>query len=300
MKIRLAGAILSGVLMAPWAASAVAQDIPLGYLPSAAGPFATFSKTNEIAAQIAIDEINAGGGIAGKKLRIISFDTAGKPDQAVVGLRKLAEDDKVLAIIGPFSSSECRVVFPAGDRAGIVAMSMASSAPRLAEPFQYAFRNTSDEGYMFERVMRALKQNNAPTATGAIAYATDDVISKVMGENVLPGVMKKSGTDVKLSVTFQTQAFDFSAQVSQLVGQPSDLIGVGSGPEPATRLVQELRRQGHKGRLVAGSTIADPELGRQMGKAGDGTTIPTTFYADLDDRSKAFQAEFAKRAKAAG
>jgi len=300
MKIRLAGAILIGVLVAPWAASAAAQDISLGYLPSAAGPFATFSKTNEIAAHIAIDEINAGGGIAGKKLRIIAFDTAGKPDQAVVGLRKLADDDKVLAIIGPLSSSECRVVFPAGDRAGIVAMSMASSAPKLAEPFQYAFRNTSDEGYMFERVMRALKDKNLPIATGAVAYATDDVISKVMGENVLPGIMKKAGTDVKLSVTFQTQAFDFSAQASQLVAQPTDLIGVGSGPEPATRLVQELRRQGHKGRLVAGSTIADPELGRQMGAAGDGTTIPTTFYPELNDRARAFQAEFAKRAKAAG
>jgi branched-chain amino acid transport system substrate-binding protein len=300
MKIGMTSAILVGILGAPWAASANAQDIALGYLPSAAGPFATFSKTNEISAQIAIDEINAGGGIAGKKLRIVAFDTAGKPDQAVVGLRKLADDDKVLAIIGPFSSSECRVVFPAGDRAGVVAMSMASSAPKLAEPFQYAFRNTSDEGYMFERVMRALKSKNVPIATGAIAYATDDVISKVMGENVLPGIMKKAGTDVKLSVTFQTAAFDFSAQASQLVAQPTDLIGVGSGPEPATRLVQELRRQGHKGRLVAGSTIADPELGRQMGTAGDGTTIPTTFYSELNDRTKAFQAEFAKRARAAG
>jgi branched-chain amino acid transport system substrate-binding protein len=299
MKTRLTAAV-AGALIALWAGSAAAQDILLGYLPAGAGPYATFSKTNEISAQIAIDEINAAGGIAGKKLRIVSFDTAGKPDQAVVGLRKLAEDDKVLAVIGPFSSSECRVVFPAGDRAGVATMSMASSAPKLAEPFTFAFRNTSDEGYMFERVMRALKQKNLPIATGAVAYATDDVISKVMGEAVLPGIMKKSGTDVKLSVTFQTQAFDFSAQVSQLVGQPTDLVGVGSGPEPATRLVQELRRQGHKGRLVAGSTIADPELGRQMGKAGDGTTIPTTFYPDLNDRTKAFQAEFAKRAKAAG
>jgi branched-chain amino acid transport system substrate-binding protein len=299
MKIASTSAILIAALAA-WSSDAAAQDIALGYLPSAAGPFATFSKTNEIAAQIAIDEINAGGGIAGKKLRIVSFDTAGKPDQAVVGLRKLADDDKVLAIIGPLSSSECRVVFPAGDRTGVVAMSMASSAPKLAEPFQYAFRNTSDEGYMFDRVMRALKAKNLPIATGAIAYATDDVISKVMGENVLPGLMKKAGTDVKLSVTFQTAAFDFSAQASQLVAQPTDLIGVGSGPEPATRLVQELRRQGHKGRLVAGSTIADPELGGQMGAAGDGTTIPTTFYSELNDRARAFQAEFAKRAKAAG
>src|SRR5438105_7993820 len=180
MKARLMIAILAGVVPGLWAGSAACQEILMCYLPSAAAPFATFSKTNEIAAQIAIDEINATGGIAGKKLRIVAFDTAGKPDQAVVGLRKLADDDKVLAIIGPLSSSECRVVFPAGDRTGVASMSMASSAPKLAEPFQYAFRNTSDEGYMFERVMRSLKQKDLAMATGAIAYATDDVISKVM------------------------------------------------------------------------------------------------------------------------
>jgi hypothetical protein len=51
-----------------------------------------------------------------------------------------------------------------------------------------------------------------------------------------------------------------------------------------------MRGQGHKGRIVAGSTIADPELPRLMGKAGDGTTIPTTFYGDLNDRTKKFEA----------
>ena len=76
--------------------------------------------------------------------------------------------DKVLAIIGPFSSSECRVVFPAAERAGVAVMSMASSAPGLAEPFTYAFRNTTDEGYMFTQVVRALKQKSYPTATAAI------------------------------------------------------------------------------------------------------------------------------------
>src|SRR5262249_34376547 len=150
----------------------------------------------------------------------------------------------------------------------VVTMSMASSAPKLAEPFTYGLRNTSDEGYMFERVMKTLKDKQYPAATGAIAYATDDVISKVMGENVLPNIMKKYGTDVKLSVPSQTQAFDLAAQVSQLKAQPTDLIGVGSGPEPATRLAQELRRQGHTGRLVAGSTVGDPELVVRMGKDG--------------------------------
>ena len=279
---------------------ASAQDLVLGYLPSAAGPFATFSKTNLIAANMAVDEINAAGGINGKKLRIVSFDTGGKPDQAVVGVRKLAEDDKAIAIIGPFSSSECRVAFPAADREGVVVMSMASSAPNLAKGFNYAFRNTSDEAYMFDHVMQALKSHKMPIATGAVAYATDDVISKTMGEKVLPALMTKNGTKIEVSVTFQTQAFDLAPQVSELMAHPTDLVGVGSGPEPAVRLVQEMRRQGHKGRLVGGSTIADPELPRLMGKAGDGTTIPTTFYADLNDRTKAFEASFIKQAKAGG
>jgi branched-chain amino acid transport system substrate-binding protein len=277
-----------------------AQDIPLGYLPSGAGPFATLSRTNEIAAQMAADEINAAGGIAGKKFRIIAFDTAGKPDQAVVGLRKLAEDDQVLAVIGPLSSAECRVVFPAGERIGVVAMSMASSAPKLAEPFTYGLRNTSDEGYMFQKVMKTLQEKKYPIATGSVAYATDDVISKTMGEVVLPNIMKQFGTEVKGSVTFQTQAFDLSTQVSQLKSQASDVIGIGAGPEAAIRLAQELRRQGVSGRLIAGSTIGDPELARRMGDDGNGTVIPSTFYPGVSNRAKKFDEEFTKRANAAG
>lgn len=199
----MATLIVAAALCAPGTIAA-AQEILLGYLPAAGGPFATFSKTNLVAAQMAVDEVNAAGGVNGKKLRIISFDTAGKPDQAVVGLRKLAEDDKVLAIIGPFTSSECRVVFPAAERIGIVTMSMASSAPNLAEPFTYAFRNTSNEAYMFSRVMRALKEKNYAMATGAVAYATDDVISKTMGEKIIPTLMQQAGVDIKVTVTYQT------------------------------------------------------------------------------------------------
>jgi branched-chain amino acid transport system substrate-binding protein len=300
MKAKLAGLLGITAIAVMTGTTAHAQELLLGYLPSLAGPFATLSRTNEIAAQIAVDEINAAGGINGKKLKIISFDTAGKPDQAVVGLRKLAEDDKVMAVIGPFSSGECRVVFPAGERSGIVMMSMASSAPKLAEPFTYALRNTSDEGYMFSKVMKTLQDKKYPIATAAIAYATDDVISKTMGEIVLPNVMKKAGTDVKLSVTFQSQAFDMAAQVSQLKAQPTDLIGVGSGPDVAVRLAQELRRQAVKSRLVAGSTIGDSELAKRMGNDGDGTVIPNTFYSGVSDKAKKFEGEMIKRSKAAG
>ena len=300
MKSRLLGLLTAAAIFGVTGGVVHAQEILLGNLFAGAGPFATLAKTNEIAAQMAVEEINAAGGVNGKKLKIVSFDTAGKPEQAVVGVRKLAEDDRVMAIIGPFSSGECRVAFPVGERTGVVMMSMASSAPKLAEPFTYGLRNTSDEGYMFQRVMKTLQEKKYPIATGAMAYATDDVISKTMGEIVLPNIMKAAGTELKGSVTFQTQAFDLSAQVSQLKATPTDLIGVGSGPDAAIRLAQELRRQGHQGRLVAGSTIADSELAIRMGATGNGTVIPTTFFGGVSDKAKAFEAEFVKRAKAAG
>ena len=281
-------------------APALAQnELVLGYLTAETGPFVSLSRTNEVAARIAVDEINAAGGVNGKKLRYIAFDTAGNPGQTVVGLRKLAEDDKVLAIIGPFRSGQVQVAAPAADRTGVVIMAMASSAPKLVANFKYAFRNTSDEGYMFDKVMRTLKSKGYPIATGAVAYANDDTISRVMGEKVLPGLMQKNGVQLKGSVDFKLGAFDFSAQVAQLKANPTDLVGVGAPPEAAIKLVQEMRRQGHNGRLVAGSTINDPDLPERMGAAGNGSVVPSAFFGELNDRTRKFSAEFSKRAKSA-
>lgn len=279
---------------------ALAQsELVLGFLTAETGPFVSLSRTNELAARIAVDEINGAGGVNGKTLRFIAFDTAGNPGQTVVGLRKLAEDDKVLAIIGPFSSGQVQVAAPAADRDGVVVMSMASSAPKMVANFKFVFRNTSDEGYLFDALMRTLKAKGYPMATGAVAYANDDTISRVMGEKVLPGVMQKHGVQIKTTVDFKLQAFDLSPQVAQLKANPTDLVGVGSPPEAAIKLVQEMRRQGHTGRLVAGSTINDADLPQRMGKDGNGSIVPSAWFADLNERTRKFAAEFERRAKVA-
>ena len=85
MKRKWITASIAAGWLAGFTGIAASQEILLGYLPSSGGPFATFSKTNQIAAEMALEEINAAGGVGGKKLKLISFDTAGKPDQAVVG-----------------------------------------------------------------------------------------------------------------------------------------------------------------------------------------------------------------------
>ena len=154
-----------------------AQQFVLGYSASNTGPYATQARRNAAAIEIAVDEINAAGGINGKKLTVETFDTGGVPEQAVVAVQRFAQDVKALAIIGPFSSSECRVAFAVGDRLGITQMSMASSAPKLAARFKFAFRNTVNENYAWVRLFRTLKRKNFPHGSIAIAYATDDAVS---------------------------------------------------------------------------------------------------------------------------
>lgn len=278
-----------------------AQDLILGYSASNTGPYATQAKRNGAAIEVALDEINAAGGINGKKLIVKSFDTGGKPEQAVVAVQRFAQDVNALAVIGPGSSSECRVAFPVGDRLGITQMSMMSSAPKVAAPFTFAFRNTVEENYLWKRLLSTIQRKNIPHASIAIAYATDDAISQSLGTAVLPERIKEANLALSDSVTFRVSAFDLSPQVSQLIQKPSDLIAVGTPPDPLLRFVTELRRQGHKGRILGGSSIADVDLPERMGPPGEGTMIGATFYAGLDDaRTKKFVEGFRTKLKAKG
>jgi branched-chain amino acid transport system substrate-binding protein len=231
---------------------------------------------------------------------LVKFDTGGDPKQAALAVHEFAEDDKALAVVGPFSSGEVRVAFPVGERLGIVQVSMSSSAPALTKGFSYAFRNTRDERQVIDQVFSALKDAKLPLATGATAYATDDTVSKAVGAVVLPALFEKHGVVQKGSVDFQYNAFDLSPQVSQLAQIRPDVIGFGAPPEAAINFAKELKRQGVSGRIIGGTTIADPDLPKRMEGAGDGMTIGTTFFADLNDRTRAFAKEFGERAAKAG
>jgi branched-chain amino acid transport system substrate-binding protein len=299
LSISLAALSLVALTAMPGAAGA--QNLVLGYSASNTGPYATQAKRNGAAIEIAVEEINAAGGINGKKLEVQTFDTGGKPEQAVVAVQHFAQDMNALAVVGPFSSSECRVAFPVGERLGITQMSMASSAPNVAAPFTYAFRNSANENYTWIRMMRTIERKNIPHASAAIAYATDDAISQALGTGVIPERIKAANIPIVATVNFRVAAFDFSAQVSQLMQKPSDLIGVGSPPDTFLRLLAELRRQGDKGRILGGSNIADVDLPERMGPNGDGTLVGATFYSGRDDaRTKKFVEKFKEKLKAKG
>ena len=276
------------------------QEIIIGLSFGRTGLYSTINKTTEIAVDIATEEINAAGGINGKKVKIVKFDTAGDPKQAVVAVRKFARDDNALAVIGPFSSSEARVAFAAGEREKIVQIPNASSAPGLADKFSYAFRLTESEYLQFLRVVKTLKSRNALKKSVAIMYGTDDVVSKAVGLAIMKPIFEKEGVNITGPLGFPSKAFDVAPQVSELKGKKLDYIGVATITPVAIRVLKEIRRQGIQTPLIGSQIWADPEIIEKFGSDGDGSVFITYFYYDRDDRSRTFSRKFVEAAAKLG
>lgn len=277
------------------------KEVRIGAAWGMTGTWRDWTTKNAIAAQMATEEINAAGGIKGVPLRIIIHDTASKPMEATRVVRKLAEDDKVLAILGPFSSSECEVAFPVGNKIGISMISQASSKPGLSKPHRpYAFRNTIDEIEMGKVAVKSfIEKYNIKKV--AVVHDIKDAIGLVLGSKVLPTVFKKMGVTIVNEgayVTFQIKDFDFRPQVTKLKGMDFDGIAFGGLYFDAVTFVKELRRQGLKQPLVGGSPFINEYFPKRGGKAAEGTFAPCTFHYSIAPTK--FVTEFVKRAKAKG
>lgn len=294
-----AGTLIAGLAGAPSPALAKNQ-IVLGLTFDKTGLYASTGRPTEIAVDIAVKEINDAGGINGMPIKLVKFDTGGDPKQAVAAVRKFAEDDKALAIIGPFSSSEARVAFPVGEREKIVQIPNASSAPHLADRYSYAFRDTENEFLQFSRVVETLKKRNMLKKSVAIMYGTDDVVSKVVGLKIMKPILEKNGVKITGPIGFQSKAFDLSPQVSQLKGKKIDYVAVGGLVPVTIRVLKELRRQGIETPLIGSQIWADPEIIDKFGKDGDGSVFVTWFWYKRDARAKAFTAKFEEGIKKAG
>lgn len=282
--------VLAGLIALPVYS---ADEIVIGATLAKTGRYATSARTTETAIDIAVEEINAAGGINGKPVKIVKFDTNGDPKQAQVAVRSFAEDEGALAVIGPFSSGEARVAFPAGERLGIVQIPNASSAPELADKFTYAFRVTESEFIQFDRLVSTMKAKDMAVKDTSIMYVSDEFVSKAVGTKLMPAVFGKQGvTVVGEPIGFQTASFDLSPQVAQLMETPTETVAIAGIVEAMVKSAKELRRQGHKGRIIGSGISADPDLAQKMGAEGNGTLYASWFWWDRDDRSRSFTEKF--------
>lgn len=281
--------------------TAFAQDtIKIGNIVATAGPLKSAAEPSVVAVDIAVAEINAAGGINGKQIEIVRFDTGSDPRQASVGTRRLAQDEGVLAIIGPFSSGEASVAFNDAERQKVLMMPNSASAPGLTEGRTYGWRLTEDERKQFSRLLKVMKQSGIKADTAEIVYISEDVVSNTAGTKLYPALLEEAGIKFGEPIAVQFKSFDMSAQVAKLLQSNPDVVAVAALPESASKLIAELRRQGYKGRVIGSQIFADPNVLELFGEAGNGTLLVAGFWKDRTEASAAFNAKFVKEAEARG
>jgi branched-chain amino acid transport system substrate-binding protein len=274
--------------------SASAADIVIGLNMIKSGFMKTIGEATETAVDIAVDEINAKGGINGHQIKLVKFDTGSDPKQAAIGTQKLAEDDKALAIIGPFSSGEAAVAFPVGERIGIVEMPNAASTPGLTKGYSYAWRLTADEATQFTRLINTLTKKGIKHDKAEIIYVSDERVANISGTKFYPSIFKANNIEFGEPIAIQVNSFDVSPQVAQALESKPDVVAIAATPDGAGKVIKELRRQGFQGRVIGSQIFADPNQIDLFGHDADGMLIVAGFWWDRTDATRAFTKKYAE------
>jgi branched-chain amino acid transport system substrate-binding protein len=117
-----------------------AAPIKVGHFASLTGDTATFGQSTDRGIRMAIDEINAQGGVLGRPLELISEDDRSITEEARTAAQKLLQRDEVVALLGEVASSRSLAAAPEAQRAAIPMISPASTNPKVTEVGPYVFR----------------------------------------------------------------------------------------------------------------------------------------------------------------
>ena len=147
--------------------SAPTGDIPIGVYAATTGDQAAFGNATVQGVKLAAEEINAGGGIGGRKVRLVIEDTAGRPDQAASVVTKLITSDDVVAVIGENSSTQSLAGAPICQANKKPMISPSSTNPAVTERGDYIFRVCFTDPYQ-GKALAAFAKNSLKVNTAAI------------------------------------------------------------------------------------------------------------------------------------
>ena len=215
-------ALFTALVVAGAISAANAAEIKLGAAEALSGPAGQYGQSIRNGLQLALDEINAAGGVKGNKLTLQIEDEQGKKEQAIDVFKKLIFQDKVLMVFGPTLSNSAQAADPIAQAAKIVVFGTSNTADGITSIGDYVFRNSVTESDVLPETLRvAVKQTNIKKV--AVLYGNDDVFTKSGFD-----AFKKALDDRKISVT-TTETFakgdvDFKAQLTKIKASNPDAI----------------------------------------------------------------------------
>ena len=256
------------------------RNVKIGCQVSLTGKGADWGQAAKVSMEIAVEEINAKGGIGGLPIDLICYDTQTSEAEALKTVSRLVERDRVLVISGPCFSSEFEAIASQLDtQLKTVINSYCSAKPGLSAMSKWAFRNTLTSDKQLKPVVDAWVAEYHPKKV-VIIYDAEDAVSKAEGVAVLPALFKAHGIEVLDMLSYRTKDTDYSAQITRAKSLGADGIGLGSCYQNAGAIVKEAHKQGLVVPVVGGACAGAPGFIEIAGKAAEGAYMSTAAWID--------------------
>jgi branched-chain amino acid transport system substrate-binding protein len=222
-------------------ASDTTGDILVGFYGSLTGDGASFGQSSREGTELAVDEINAAGGVLGRKLRLLVEDDQSKPEEASNAVTKLITQDKVVAVIGEVASRRTLAAAPISQRYQIPMITPASTNEKVTEVGDYVFRVCFIDPFQGE-VLAKFAYNDLKARKVAILRDQAQDYSVGLTDSVARNFTRLGG-QVIAPVSYSTGDADFKAVLTRIRSEKPDvLFATGYYPEAAiiTRQAREL------------------------------------------------------------
>lgn len=280
----------------PAPAKKPAGSLKIGYITPLSGPMAGHGQGQKYGVEIAVEEINAAGGVNGYPLEVVMYDSPFDPKQAVTVVRKLAEDDKVLVIVGPYATSEYEVAAPLANDLKIVVMTATSTKPGIAAANRpWSFRMNLTDDLTIPAAIQAFKKRYPNVKKLVITGDTKSAVNEPIVKELYAKLLRPEGYEILGTVPFDTGTTDFSAIVTKIKDLKPEGLAVSSLTPEGLFLAKELARQGVKvPAIISAHVYSGAAFAVQGGEAVEGWITPG--FVDEEDPSPKIQ-KFVKRFK---
>ncbi|MDD9994212.1 MAG: ABC transporter substrate-binding protein [Dehalococcoidia bacterium] len=268
------------------------EPFVIGAMDALTGVAESYGNPLHQAKLLAVEEINAAGGINGRELRLIVEDSKCNAQDAITAYNKLTDVDGVKIILGTTCSGSMLGAAPLAEKEGVVLLSASATSPDIAVAGDYIFRTAINDlrlGIDTGNTLWVDGMRRIATITEATDYAEGTRRTSVEQ-------FEKLGGEVLAAESYSSEVLDFRSQLTKLLAEsPDALLLAAQGEVSAGTIMRQARELGFEGPIYAESVASSPDA---LDIAGDAATGMKAIVPNPDlstSAGKDFLAKFESR-----
>ena len=286
-------ALLGSLALSAASLALAQQTVPIYGLMELSGAGATSGSNFDNGVKLAVKEINASGGILGRKIAYITLDTQSNPGVAKA-LAKKAVDAGAYVVMGPVFSGSIMVSMAETRGAEIPNFTGGEAAAITQQGNPYIFRTSFTQATAMPKVAIYIR-DTVKAKTVDVIYVNNDFGKG--GLDLIKKELEARGIQVPNSISTESGQVDFSAAVLKAKQSGSDALFVYSNEEESARALRELRKQGYAKPIIGETVLTSQKVVELAGDAANGAVAHVGLTADapqpmIQKFSGAFQAEY--------